>query len=65
MEVYGHLTPSYLQAEVDRLQIGLPISEAVAANEVAEQKLAANAESKWLSRLAAQTLSGRPGRARR
>jgi len=45
MEVYGHLTPGYLQAEVDRLQFGLPIPDAVAADEVAEQKLAANAEA--------------------
>ncbi len=45
MEVYGHLTPGYLQAEVDRLQFGLPIPDAVAADEVAEQKLAANAET--------------------
>jgi integrase len=45
MEVYGHLTPGYLQAEVDRLQFGLPIPDTVAADEVAEQKLAANAES--------------------
>jgi integrase len=45
MEVYGHLTPGYLQAEVDRLQFGLPIPDAVAADEVAEQQLAANAES--------------------
>ncbi len=45
MEVYGHLTPRYLQAEVDRLQFGLSIPDAVAADEVAEQKLAANAES--------------------
>ena len=45
MEVYGHLTPGYLQAEVDRLQFGLPIPDAVAADEVAEQKRAANAES--------------------
>jgi len=45
MDVYGHLTPGYLQAEVDRLQFGLPIPDAVAADEVAEQKLAANAEA--------------------
>jgi integrase len=45
MEVYGHLTPGYLQAEVDRLQFGLAIPDAVAADEVAEQKLAANAEA--------------------
>ncbi len=45
MEVYGHLTPGYLQAEVDRLQFGLRVSEAVPADEVAEQQLAANAES--------------------
>jgi integrase len=45
MEVYGHLTPGYLQAEVDRLQFGLAIPDAVAADEVAEQKLAANAGS--------------------
>jgi hypothetical protein len=43
LEVYGHLTPGYLQAEVDRLQFGLAIPDAVAADEVAEQKLAANA----------------------
>jgi len=28
MEVYGHLTPGYLQAQVDRLQFGLPIPDA-------------------------------------
>ena len=45
MEVYGHLTPGYLQAEVDRLQFGLPVPDAIAADEVAAQQLAANAES--------------------
>jgi hypothetical protein len=45
MEVYRHLMPGYLQAEVDRLQFGLPIPDTVAADEVAEQKLAANAET--------------------
>ena len=28
MEVYGHLTSGYFQAQVDRLQFGLPIPEA-------------------------------------
>jgi hypothetical protein len=45
MEVYGHLTPGYLQAEVDRLQFGLSVPDAVAADEVAERQLVANAES--------------------
>ena len=29
IEVYGHLTPGYVQTEVDRLQFGLPIRDAV------------------------------------
>jgi integrase-like protein len=44
-EVYGHLAPGYLQAEVDRLQFNPPAAEGIAADEVAEQRLAANAES--------------------
>jgi len=44
-EVYGHLAPGYLQSEVDRLQFGAHIPEAVPADEVAEQRLAASAES--------------------
>jgi len=44
-EVYGHLAPGYLQAEVDRLQFNPPAAEAVPADEIAEQRLAANAES--------------------
>jgi hypothetical protein len=44
-EVYGHLAPGYLQSEVDRLQFGARVPDAVAADEIAEQRLAANAES--------------------
>jgi integrase len=44
-EIYGHLAPGYLQSEVDRLQFGTRIPDAVPADEVAEQKLAANAEA--------------------
>jgi hypothetical protein len=45
MEVYGHLTPGHLQAEVDRLQFGLVAPEAIPADEVVEQQIAANADS--------------------
>jgi integrase len=44
-EVYGHLAPGYLQSEVDRLQFGMSIPEAVPADEIAERCLAANAEA--------------------
>jgi integrase len=44
-EVYGHLAPGYLQSEVDRLQFGTRIPDAVPADEIAEQRPAANAES--------------------
>ena len=44
-EVYGHLAPGYRQSEVDRLQFGMTIPEAIPADEVVEQCLAANAES--------------------
>jgi integrase len=43
-EVYGHLAPGYLQAEVNRLQFNPPASALVAADEVAEERLAANAD---------------------
>jgi Phage integrase family len=52
-EVYGHLAPGYLQSEVDRLQFGMSVPEAVPADEIAEQRLAANAGS---DRLAASVL---------
>jgi len=42
-EVYGHLVPGYLQAEVDRLQFNPPAAASTGAEEVAEQRLAANA----------------------
>jgi integrase len=44
-EVYGHLAPGYLQSEVDRLQFGMSVPAAVPADEIAEQRLAAHAES--------------------
>jgi integrase len=62
MQVYGHLTPGYLQAEVDRLQFGLPIPEAVAADEVAEQRLAANAKTDPFAAPVLQSTEDRPSR---
>jgi integrase len=44
-EIYGHLAPGYLQAEVDRLHFGMTVPDAIPADEIAEQRLAANADS--------------------
>jgi integrase len=44
-EIYGHLAPGYLQAEVDRLHFGMAVPDLIPADEVAEQRLAANADS--------------------
>jgi len=45
---------------VDRLQFGLPIPDAVAADEVAEQKLAANAETDPFAARALQSAEDTP-----